>query len=346
MLPLVPAARISQAMRQRPIEIRAGRRAHSPSEQRLHLADDGDGCRIRDRDHPIDHSGQKARLDSRPADALDARTQSSDVLRVGVAPALVERRVLWVDDSHGGVEPAESNVAPNRGARTPGTSADHDPARYRITLERHLLEDRFGDVVVAAPVRGSFGERELVEVETTGRLGQPGGHRVHRGWVIDEVAAATFPLDERDLLGAHRPRHHGDERQTQHPGEVGLADRRRTRRGLGNGRPGLNLSIAQGVQEQRSRQPMLQRSGGVRRFVLQVHVDVAASEGAAQRERNEVSIGGPVRVGLDPTDGVVDPLAGRGRTAVQVHKTDLRGVAVGSHEPAHQRPPNRAADRG
>ncbi len=37
----------------------------------------------------------------------------------------------------------------------------------------HLLEDRLGDVVVAAPVGGPLGVGELVQIVSAGLLGQP-----------------------------------------------------------------------------------------------------------------------------------------------------------------------------
>jgi hypothetical protein len=95
-----------------------------------------------------------------------------------------------------------------------------------VRFEGHLGQRRFGDIVVAAPVRGSLGIGELVE-EVPVQLGcELGRHIGNRRGVVDEVAAAALALDERDLGRAGRARHHGDERHPDQPREVGLGHRR------------------------------------------------------------------------------------------------------------------------
>jgi hypothetical protein len=84
--------------------------------------------------------------------------------RVPGAPGVVERRALGVDDAEPGVELAVAQVAADRGRRAAGAGADDDPGGHRVPLEGQLLEDRLGDVVVAAPVGRALGVRELVEV--------------------------------------------------------------------------------------------------------------------------------------------------------------------------------------
>ena len=88
----------------------------------------------------------------------------------------------------------------------PVPGADHDPARDRVPLARHLLEDRLGDVVVAAPVGGPLGIGELVEVVAAALVGQPARHVVDLAGVVDEVALAALALDQGDLLRAGRAR--------------------------------------------------------------------------------------------------------------------------------------------
>ena len=73
-----------------------------------------------------------------------------------------------------------------------------------MPLQRQLLEDRLGDVVVAAPVGGPLGVGELVEVVPAGLVGQPPRLVVDRRRVVDQVAAAALELDQRDLLRRRR----------------------------------------------------------------------------------------------------------------------------------------------
>ncbi len=60
---------------------------------------------------------------------------------------------------------------------------------------------------------------------------------------------------------------------------------------------------------------MLQRTGRMRRLVLQIEIDVRSS---GQRELHEVGVSRPIGVSLDPAHGFVDPVACRARTAVDV----------------------------
>jgi hypothetical protein len=61
-----------------------------------------------------------------------------------------------------------------------------------MTLERHLGEDRLGDVVVAPPVGRALGERELVEVEAAGLGREPLRLVVDRGGIVDEPAGPAL----------------------------------------------------------------------------------------------------------------------------------------------------------
>jgi hypothetical protein len=115
--------------------------------------------------------------------------------------------------------------------------------------ERELRVDRLGDVVVAAPVGGPLGVRELVQKMPAQVGGQPARGRHHGGRIRDEVALRSLELDERDLLRRRLLRHHRDERQPEHAREVRLADRRRPRGRLDHGRVRADPAVAQGVQE-------------------------------------------------------------------------------------------------
>ena len=61
-----------------------------------------------------------------------------------------------------------------------------------MLLLAHLVEDRLGDVVVAAPVGGPLGVGELVEVVPAGLLGQPLGLGVHLRRLGHEMATAAL----------------------------------------------------------------------------------------------------------------------------------------------------------
>ena len=73
-------------------------------------------------------------------------------------------------------------------------------------------------------------------------------------------------------------------------------DGRRAARGLDDRRPARDPAVAQAVQEQRARQPMLQRAGGMHRLVLEVEVDAPLDR---QREGVQMGVGRAIRVGLD-----------------------------------------------
>src|SRR5690606_19113580 len=121
-----------------------------------------------------------------------------------------------------------------------------------------LTEHALGDVVVAAPVGGPLGERELVQVVTaalrrqSARLGRD--LRCQR----DEVAAAAVELDEVDLLLARRPGHDRHERQAEHPREVGLGDGGRATGGLYERGALADQTVYEAVEDQRTRKAVLE----------------------------------------------------------------------------------------
>ena len=197
-----------------------------------------------------------------------------------------------------------------------------------MRLQRHLGEDRLGDVVDAAPVHRALGISELVQ-EVSAALGrEPVRLVVHGGRVVDQVTRPSLGLDQRDLLGAGGGRHDGDERQAQVPGEVRLGDGRRAAGGLDDRRPLGDPAVAQAVEEQRAGEPMLQRSRRMDGFVFQVEVDPPLG---AQREYVQMRVGRAVGVGFDATNRLVRPLP-RGEMPVtgreRRHATTLANVVT------------------
>ena len=65
-----------------------------------------------------------------------------------------------------------------------------------------------------------------------------------------------------------------------------------------------DLPVAQRVEEQRPRQPVLEAAGGVGRLVLEVEVDAPLG---GQRVDQQVGVGAAVGVGLDRLDRPVHP---------------------------------------
>ncbi len=200
--------------------------------------------------------------------------------------------------------PAVAHEPADGGAGAAGPGPDHDPPGHGVPLPGHLLEDRLGDVVVAAPVGGPLGEGELVQVVPAALLGQLPGDLVDLARVVDEVALPALALDEGDLLGAGRAHHDGDERQPEHPREVRLAHRRGTARRFDDGGAVVQLAVAQGIEEQRPGEAVLEAARGVRRLVLEVEVDLGES---GDRYVHEMRVGAAVGVGLDAADRLVQP---------------------------------------
>src|SRR5680860_586452 len=172
----------------------------------------------------------------------------------------------------------------------------------------HLVEDP-GTIYdeskrLAAETGGPLGVGELVHVVATGLGRQPFGLVVDRARILDQVATTAVELDQLDLLPRRAGWHHRDERETEQPGEVRLGHRGRPRRRLDDRRTLVDPPVAQGVEEQRPREPVLQRSGGVHRLVLEVQVDPPRGW---QREHVKVRVRGAVAVRLDLPDRLVHP---------------------------------------
>jgi hypothetical protein len=123
------------------------------------------------------------------------------------ALALVRReegRAFWIDDAQPGGRTVQAQVPAEGGRGTSGSGADDDPGWYAVRFQGHLGQRRFGDVVVAPPVRGPLGIGELVEEVPVQLGGELGGDLGDGCRVLDEVASAALPLDQRDLGRAGR----------------------------------------------------------------------------------------------------------------------------------------------
>jgi hypothetical protein len=96
--------------------------------------------------------------------------------------------------------------------------------------------------------------------------------------ILDEVAASAEELDLRNLFRAGR-----------------CLDDRRAR---------ADPAIAQTIEEERAREPVLERAGGMRRLVLEIERD---ARDAGHRHLQEMRVGRAVEVRLDPPHRLVQP---------------------------------------
>ena len=263
----------------------------------------------------MDDTRDERRLDPGASDALDARRSRDGVIGVAVQPSVEERGLLRIDHSQArGVSPV-AQVAADRRRGAARTGSHDDPLRHRVRLECHLVEDRFRDVVVAAPVRRSLGVRELVHVVPARFLGEPPGHLVDLACVVDEMTAAVVAIDQGELLRARRAGHDSEERQAQQLGEVGLGHGGRSRRGLDDRGPSVDPAVRQAVQEQRAGEAVFQRPGRVRRLVLEIELDAPVG---GEREGQQVGVRRAVGVRLDRPHGVLDPYPVRFARPVEI----------------------------
>ena len=253
------------------------------------------------------------------------KARPAAALRIG--PAGVERRTDRVRHAEPGRVPAVAHVsADGRAGATGSGGADHPP-RLGKPLPAELGEDRLGDVVVAAPVGGPLGVGELVHVVAVATGREPAGLVVDRAGGLDQVAAAALALDQPDLVGRRAGRHHRDERQPEHAGEIGLGHRGRAGRRLDHRGALGQPAVAQRIQEQGSGQAVLQRAGDVGRLVLEIEIDAPVLR---QREPQQMGVGAALRLRLDPPHRAAHPVALARREPIQ-HDGDVR--AAGGHRP-------------
>ncbi len=250
-------------------------------------------------DHVVDDFGEERWLDAGAADALDPAAGGGEAV-VAALPGVVEDRVLDIDHAERR-QVAIADVAPDRRRGAAGAGTHHHPFGNRLGLGLHLLEDALGDVVVAAPVGRPFGIGELVQVVAAALVRQVVCDRRRSPGVVDEMARAAEALDRVDLLRAGRARHDRDEGQAQQPREIGLRHRGRARRGLDERRAGADPAVADAVEEQRPRQPVLQAAGRMGGFVLEVDRDAAQ---ARELGLDQMGVGRAVRVAFKRPDRV------------------------------------------
>ena len=143
-----------------PRAARTGRRGRASSRPTPHRARRASGRR------------PGARTTARPAAVRCLRCATRACPPTSCRVGGQERRALRIDDGEPGGEAAVAQVPADRRARAAGARADHDPLGHRVRLGGQLLEDRLGDVVVAAPVGGALGVGELVEVVAAQLVGQ------------------------------------------------------------------------------------------------------------------------------------------------------------------------------
>src|SRR6185312_7209947 len=146
-------------------EVGAGRAAVATAEQFLQQPGGRDRRAVRYLDDVVDHVEQKAGFHPRPADTLDQGGLAGYGVRVARAPAMHETAAGRFGHAKTRVQSAVAQVAADRGRGAAGAGAADDPRRLRFRLQRELADDRFGDVVVAAPVGGALGQAELVQVQ-------------------------------------------------------------------------------------------------------------------------------------------------------------------------------------
>ena len=115
-----------------------------------------------------------------------------------------------------------AQIATDGRRRTARPGADDNPPRHRVTLGSHLFEDRLGNIVVAAPVRGALGESELVHIVAARLLGEALRSRINFARAVDEMAATAVEFDSGDFFGRRGFRHDGNELKAEQPGEIGF----------------------------------------------------------------------------------------------------------------------------
>jgi len=168
------------------------------------------------------------------------------------------------------------------------------------------MEDRFGDVVVATPIRRALRERELIH-EMASPLPSD-ARRNRRNFLvrIDQMYLRTRPEYGIPLGGRRAARNNCNERQPQQIGKIGLGNRRRSGRRFDHGRPFAYVAVANGVKKQGSSQAMLQASGRMRGLIFDVELH-AWKFGQFKREQRRIHLLAPILVEF--SDGVCDPRA-------------------------------------
>ncbi|MNP27431.1 hypothetical protein D3C76_1203410 [compost metagenome] len=188
-------------------------------------------------DHGVDHLRQKRGFYPWPANTLDSRSTIEQQRAVTAGIAVEKHRALGIGTQHPGGMLAIANIAPKGRGSAASARARNQPGRLRMPLETHLGKDRFGNIVVGAPVSGALGVGELVHEVTAGFPRQTFGFCVELRRVIHQMALTTIERDLGNLFLRGTGRHHGDERQSEQAREVGFGDCRRAAGGFDHRRP-------------------------------------------------------------------------------------------------------------
>ena len=266
----------------------------------------GDRVDVLDDLHPVDDIGEKAGFDPLAPDAFDASGRMIDARHAAVGPVSVEHRARRIRHADAGTETVVARIAPDRRGRPAGARAADDPARHRMRFAGHLGKDRFGDIVVAAPVGRAFGIGELVDVMALQIVRQRLGGRIDLTRRVYEMAFAAVEGDRVDLGLRGAARNHCDETQAQHAREIGFGHGGRAARCLDHRSAFADPAVAQAIKEQRPGKPVLEAAGRMARLVLEIDRDIGQR---GNRQRYEMRVGGSVEIGLDAADGPVHPLA-------------------------------------
>ena len=263
--------------------MRARRAAVARAEQALEREHRGERACIVDLDHVIGELEREARLHARPADAFDDRRLLRARVAIAAAPALGERRAARLGDRQPRRVAGPAQVAADRRGRAPRAGAAHDPVRLD-GARVELREDRFGDVVVRAPVGRAFGQAELVQVART-RSGVRSRDVDDRARIRDQLDVAAEPAHARDLVGRRAGRHDGRERTSEQAREPGLRDRGAAGRGIHHALARCEPAVAERVEEQRAREAVLEAARRMRGLVLEVerHARIRRERQCAQR---------------------------------------------------------------
>ena len=219
---------------------------------------------------------------------------------------VVEHRVFRVHHANLGRQLLVAHVAAKSGRSAAGTGAADDPVRHRIGFVRHLGENGVGDIIVAAPVCGALGIGELVHVMTIQLLRQTLGFVVNGGRIVHQVAAPAIEFDGANFFLRGALGHHRDEGQAQQAGKIGLGHSGATAGCLDDGAAFAYPAIAQTVQKQGARQPVLEAAGGVSGFVLEIELYLRR---AGDGQRNQMRVAGAIEIGLDLAHCLGNPIS-------------------------------------
>ncbi len=118
------------------------------------------------------------------------------------------------------------------------------------------------------------------------------------------MTTATVEFDLFDFAFRRTGGHNSDKGQAEQAGKIGLRNGGGAGRGFNDGGTFIDPAITQPVQEQRTRQSVLQAAGRVGTFVFQIELNTGK---AWQGQANKVCICRALIIGINFTDGVFNP---------------------------------------